>query len=996
MKKFYILTIISLILSISAFSHSVWNIQNNSMPGTTFKSVYFVNNNTGWTVGNQGLVYKTTNGGTNWNGQTVSSYDLESVYFFDSNTGWIVGGEWYGIQLIMKTTNGGVNWIQQSTSVIGRLNSVYFTSNDTGWIAGNQGLLKTINGGTNWISQSNGIFGGLSSVYFIDQNTGWTSGGGIYKTINGGENWMGRGDIGLNSVHFGDRYTGCAVGNQSVSHTTNGGDSWTTTYPVPFNLNSVYFANNRLGWIVGEYGILLETIDGGYSWADELITEEDLYSVYFINPAKGWAVGENGLILSTVPFSNDVGVTSIIEPAPDTSYYVDTLYGKSINPKVNIENFGINNQNNFFDVHFEIQRGDSIVYSDTKQDTISYGQIHTINFNIYNIPINTIGTSETFTVKSWTTLSSDSVLSNNAEYSTFKVYNTSLTPLSGTYTIGSGGTYPTINSAFSDASYVGINGPVIFEIISGIYNEQVFIDEIPGSSEVNTVILKSQSGNTADVLINGIAYVLQISASNIIIDHISIGSSISNIITITGENISFTNNSFNNGSLEFGGYSLSTNVDRYNFKIIGNVNIGHIFFPGERYNLAFVNIQIVNNSINNNISCAFCYNVLIEKNSIGSGGYGISGHYLSGNIRKNIINGKIFTDGEANIYNNFISGPVTTYLSSLINNTIVGGSLDTPTVDCSFSTAFPFSFLNNIIINPSGGTAFYSFNGIQNSDYNDYYNGGNINLFRIYGSAYNNVIDYYNATGNDQHSNSRLVHFVSPVNLHLTGASIGDEQLYGIPNALVTDDIDGDLRNPVYPYKGADEADIPLPVELTSFTTNINGNDVTLNWQTNFETNNSGFDIERSITKDQWMKAGFVEGNGTTNTMSDYTFTDKYLTPGKYKYRLKQIDFNGSFQYFNLTGEVIIGIPDKYELSQNYPNPFNPSTVIRYSLTKNDFTSLKIYDITGKEVAKLVNQKQDAGRYEIIFNGSNLASGVYFYELRSGNFVSQKRMLLLK
>jgi photosystem II stability/assembly factor-like uncharacterized protein len=993
MKKFYILTIISMLLSISAFPHSVWNIQNNSMPGTTFKSVYFVNNNTGWTVGNQGLVYKTTNGGTNWNGQTVTSYDLESVYFFDSNTGWIVGGEWYGIQLIMKTTNGGVNWTQQSTSVIGLLNSVYFTSIDTGWIAGNQGLLKTINGGTNWISQPNGIFGSLSSVYFIDHNTGWIAGNqGMLKTINGGENWIG-GNPGGNSFHFGDRNIGCAVGYQSVSNTTNGGDSWRTTYPVPFNLNSIYFANNRLGWIVGESGILLETIDGGYSWADELITDnEDLYSVFFINPAKGWAVGENGLILSTVPFSNDVGVTSIIEPAPDTSYYVDTLYGKSINPKVNIENFGINNQNNFFDVHFEIKREDNIVYSDTKQDTISNGQIHTINFNIYNIPINTIGTSETFTVKSWTTLSSDSVLPNNTQYSTFKVYNTSLTPLSGTYTIGNGGTYPTINSAFSDAAFLGINGPVIFEIISGIYNEQVFIDEIPGSNEINTVRLKSQSGNTADVLINGIENVFRISASNIIIDHLSVTSSTS----ISGENISLMNNNFNNGSIYYTYYSNPENVDANDFKIIGNVNIGNIFFSGERFNFSFVNIEVINNSINGLGSFQFCYNTLIEKNTIGNGTWGIGGHYLSGNIRKNIINGKIFTDGEANIYNNFISGSVTTYLSSLINNTIVGGSLDTPTVDCSFSTAFPFSFLNNIIINPSGGTAFYSFNGIQNSDYNDFYNGGNINLFRIYGSAYNNVIDYYNATGNDLHSNSRLVHFVSPVNLHLTGTSIGDEQLKGIPNSLISDDIDGDLRNPFYPYKGADEADFPLPVELTSFITKINGNDVTLNWQTNIETNNSGFDIERSGSDDMWSKTGFVNGAGNSNDPIDYSFIDKNLSPGKYKYRLKQIDFNGNFEYFDLKDEVNICIPDKFELSQNYPNPFNPVTNLEFGITELGFVSLKVYDVLGKEVKTLVNEIKQAGYYKVQFDGSNFASGVYFYELRTGSFVSQKRMVLMK
>ena len=187
-----------------------------------------------------------------------------------------------------------------------------------------------------------------------------------------------------------------------------------------------------------------------------------------------------------------------------------------------------------------------------------------------------------------------------------------------------------------------------------------------------------------------------------------------------------------------------------------------------------------------------------------------------------------------------------------------------------------------------------------------------------------------------------------------------------------------------------------LPIELSSFTSAVNENNVTLNWQTNTETNNSGFDIERSIIKDQWTKSGFIQGIGNSNQTKEYSFTDKNLAPGRYKYRLKQIDFNGSFEYFDLSGEVVIGVPEKYELSQNYPNPFNPATVIRYSLTENSFTSLKIYDVTGREITKLVNEKQEAGRYEIIFNGSNFASGAYFYELRSGEFVARKRMVLLK
>jgi photosystem II stability/assembly factor-like uncharacterized protein len=187
-----------------------------------------------------------------------------------------------------------------------------------------------------------------------------------------------------------------------------------------------------------------------------------------------------------------------------------------------------------------------------------------------------------------------------------------------------------------------------------------------------------------------------------------------------------------------------------------------------------------------------------------------------------------------------------------------------------------------------------------------------------------------------------------------------------------------------------------LPAEITNFNSLIYNNNVTLNWQTSGETNNSGFDIERSGSDDKWSKKGFVNGAGNSNDPIDYSFTDKNLSPGKYKYRLKQIDFNGNYEYFDLQDEVSIGIPDKFELSQNYPNPFNPVTNLEFEIPELGLVSLKVYDILGKEVKSLVNEIKQAGYYKVQFDGSSFASGVYFYELRSGSFITQKRMLLLK
>jgi hypothetical protein len=200
--------------------------------------------------------------------------------------------------------------------------------------------------------------------------------------------------------------------------------------------------------------------------------------------------------------------------------------------------------------------------------------------------------------------------------------------------------------------------------------------------------------------------------------------------------------------------------------------------------------------------------------------------------------------------------------------------------------------------------------------------------------------------------------------------------------------------------------DEPLPVELSSFVSLVTDRDVKLNWTTSTETNNSGFEVEKRDTRGEthgaWNKIGNVEGNGTVSSPENYEFTDRNLLSGKYNYRLKQIDYNGNYIYYDLQNEVVIGTPEKYSLSQNYPNPFNPNTVIRYSLIENHFTTLKVYDVLGNEIATLVNEKQNAGYYSVDFDsrdtqGRNLSSGVYFYKLAvDGNVIDTKRMMLLK
>jgi hypothetical protein len=194
-----------------------------------------------------------------------------------------------------------------------------------------------------------------------------------------------------------------------------------------------------------------------------------------------------------------------------------------------------------------------------------------------------------------------------------------------------------------------------------------------------------------------------------------------------------------------------------------------------------------------------------------------------------------------------------------------------------------------------------------------------------------------------------------------------------------------------------------VPVELQNFAANVENNNVMLSWITASEINNAGFEIERCQTSNvkgqTWEKIGFVSGNGTTTQTQFYSFTDENFSAGKYQYRLKQIDFDGSFEYSN-TIEAEINSPTEFSLSQNYPNPFNPSTVISYQLAGGSQVTLKVFDLLGNEVATLVNEHKPAGSYEVEFQSAvgskQLASGVYYYQLNAGNFIETKKMILLK
>jgi hypothetical protein len=189
-----------------------------------------------------------------------------------------------------------------------------------------------------------------------------------------------------------------------------------------------------------------------------------------------------------------------------------------------------------------------------------------------------------------------------------------------------------------------------------------------------------------------------------------------------------------------------------------------------------------------------------------------------------------------------------------------------------------------------------------------------------------------------------------------------------------------------------------LPVELSLFTAYINGRDVCLNWSTKTEKNSNKFEIER-LENLSWINIGSVKASVLSNSPKHYSYIDKNLQTGKYQYRIKMVDNDGSFKYSKIV-EAQVSLPRSFNLSQNYPNPFNPETNIRFDIPKASNVNISIYNITGQKVVTLLNEYMEPGFYQRSFsshiNDVNISSGTYFYILKAGDINIVKKMILMK
>lgn len=195
----------------------------------------------------------------------------------------------------------------------------------------------------------------------------------------------------------------------------------------------------------------------------------------------------------------------------------------------------------------------------------------------------------------------------------------------------------------------------------------------------------------------------------------------------------------------------------------------------------------------------------------------------------------------------------------------------------------------------------------------------------------------------------------------------------------------------------------PLPVELSSFTLSTSGANVILNWQTQSEKNNAGWEIEMKSevpealegTRLEWETIGFVAGKGTTTEVQSYSFTS--LVPGSSSpafFRLKQIDTDGKTSFSQILS--FTPVPSAFTVFENYPNPFNPETKIQFSLPEISDVKVKIHNSLGQEIGTLFNGKMNPGLHTLPFKADNFASGVYFYSVSANKTTITKKMHLMK
>jgi len=892
-----------------------------------------------------------------------------------------------------STPSEPVNWVHQNSNTTNSLRGVDFIDQNNGFVAGyGNTILKTTDGGTTWTNVCPQIGFDANCVEVINVNKIVAAGNSMLISEDGGSTWSQQqvGNYWLNGISFADVNNGIVVNaNGEIYKTTDGGISWALlTDPISTSLLTVHMLDANTIFAVSSDGQVIKSTDGGLNWASQLLG----------NWCCSWWAGiafadmNNGMIASMNTF--------LIYKTTDGGNTWTTLNHPNNFPVVSMID-----ANNALAAGFSIIRTQNGGTTWTEEETGSANLLFGIKALSYG---------EVWAVGEWGTILHSEICEpgwspvQNQQYNMniiAELYFDDQLSLNEQDIVG----------AFVGNECRGVASP------NASLNGKIFLTVSSNVQSGEDIIFKAWKSDNCEesLILETMAFQSQGEVGTI-----------NNPFAFRAGAVEVAYN-FGTGYTWFsvnanpGNWNVNTIFNGLNpvdnDRIIGQTNFAVYYAAGSQWIGSLTTIDpkkmYIMKLTNGQTFNLKGLPVDPQTNPISLGaGYTWLGYLPSSSnpINSSLLNmspGPSDNDrliGQTNFAVYYAAG--NQWIGSLANMEPAKGYK----IKVTNSSTLTYPSNNTLLMNQTKKLAEIqsppSWTPVQNQQYNMSIIGEIVWDGQVSTSS-NDIIGAFVGTecrgiasplGTPPFSNLFFLTVTS-------NQSSGEEVTLKVYHAGL-DQVDENPDYPNYPVTFADQSALgtisnpftvtsPLPVELTSFTANVNSDKVNLNWGTATEVNNYGFEIERassSTTPIQgWKKIGFVQGNGNSNSPKIYNFTDNKLIGGtKFQYRLKQIDADGKFSYSDVV-EVEV-IPTEYTLYQNYPNPFNPTTTIRYSLPKASKVTIKIYDLIGNEVGTLVNEEKPIGNFEVEFSGEKLSTGIYLFKLQAGDYTSIKKMMLLK
>ena len=1007
-------------LSGGLFAQGIWEVASQPTINATLYTVEFLDDGLhGWLGGYGGVIYFTEDGGTTWQVQNSGvSKSIESIKFLTDSLGFAASYDGN----ILRTSDGGTTWekipnanttalygmsVVDSSHLwaVGKAGTILFcngdtvvtqASNTTKYLYGvsfydtlngiavgkTQTVLFTKDGGATWTAASSVPAAedkDFNAVQMMNDSTAWLVGDGFgagiilksifMKTTDGGDTWtLYDSDTYKNmwSVDFYDESHGAAVGDHGVVYTTDdGGTTWTLKpYGFGFTAKSVKKIGDNL-WVAGYDGSIMKSTDNGDTWSYLAKNAPALYSMAFASKTNGMAVGFYGMCYQTTnggyswePYNlildNDPRSLQAIDFAnADTGWVVGRygLIGKTMDG------------------------GETWVSQKDTAITKSLYSVFAMNdTTVWAGGYNGILYQSNDGGSSWTEMNTG--LPAKTIYAIYFADDTAGCIGGKDSTLY----YTTDGGATWNKSHTSIGAKKTI-------NDIFFPDSQHGwaVADGGYILATSDSGKTwtvnAQPTTKNLYSILMVSPTqgwaagyNGLVFYTDDGGTTWTQLAV-GTSKSIKEMALRNNAMLFtAGYSgIIMKAVREDYVAHSNIKINELYVGGPQNDNYFFKDQYVElynagtetEYLDGKIICRLAGNITKVTYIFQFPGNGTDYPIQPGEY-------KVCAQSAVNWKNQMPTSIDLSHADFEFYNPASPSDPDNPDVPnivnlyAGRHTDFMLSLTSDEVILASGADV----------DYTD-------------GIDFETVIDGVEYDGKPTTSvtlDPRISadHFCCAVKYQ--GKSIER-----IAPGYDTNNSATDFRLIDYPTPG-----LTMPVELASFTAAVSEKGITLSWITASETNNLGFEIQRSLDEKTFQKVGFVKGNGTSTKSHAYSFVDESAHGNTYYYRLKQVDLDGTFELSKIL-TVNGAIPLRYALEQNYPNPFNPRTSITFQLKKDGKVTLKIYNAVGQCAATLVDgKKMKAGSHNISWNAANFPSGLYFYKISVNDFQSVKKMLLVK